>query len=156
MIIDPQLQAIWLNKTADKEAFSKAFEHAKKRGIFKGLDELHEKWRQLSELGSHATIGSISDRFYVATAENGKQTWQLSYSGVRDQRVWATSLFSMLLICFGMELIFFKGYEQRLSLDHVLTKMRLDFQLHKERTRESLKARYKVEPPVTSSDLVVL
>jgi hypothetical protein len=59
MIIDPQLQAIWLNKTADKEAFSKAFEHANKRGIFKGLNDLHEKWRQLSELGSHATIGSI-------------------------------------------------------------------------------------------------
>jgi hypothetical protein len=41
MIIDPELQIVWISKDDEQEAFSKAFEHHKKQGIFKGLDELH-------------------------------------------------------------------------------------------------------------------
>jgi hypothetical protein len=149
MITDPQLQAVWLGKNDEQLAFSKAFEHHKKQGIFKGLDELHRSWGQLSETGSHATLNSICDRFKVTKSEDGGRSWQLNYSGV-DQRLWAMSLFSMLLTCFTMEHTFFKDYEGRLNLDHILVGMRMDFERHKERTREYLKARYKVEPPTGS------
>ena len=153
MITDPNLQAIWLSKNDEREAFSKAFEHHKKQGIFKGLDELHRSWGHLSETGSHATLNAICDRFKVTKSDDGGQSWQLNYSGA-DQRLWAMSLFSMLLTCFTMENTFFGDYAGRLNLDHVLVGMRADFERHKERTREYLKARYKVEPPPTDSVVI--
>ncbi len=146
MITDPELQTVWLSKNDEQEAFSKAFEHNKKKGIFKGLDELHRTWRQLSDTGSHATLNSICERFVVTKSEDRVQAWQLNYSGL-DRRTWAMSLFSLLLTCFTMENTFFNDYVGRLSLDHVLVDMRTEFESHKERTREYLKVRYNVEPP---------
>lgn len=148
MIVDPGLQTVWISKDDEQEAFSKAFEQHKKQGIFKGLDELHRTWGQLSETGSHANLNSICDRFVIARSGDEVQSWQLNYSGVPDQRIWAMSLFSLLLTCFTMENTFFSDYAGRLKLDHVLVDMRGAFEIHKENTREYLKARYKVELPV--------
>jgi len=65
--------------------------------------------------------------------------------------MWAMSLFSMLLTCFKMEATFFSDYDDRLKLDHVLVRMRTEFEQYKEHVREYLKAHYKVDPPVPQS-----
>lgn len=146
MVRDPKLQTVWLSKNEEQQAFVDAFERHKKEGIFKDLEELHKTWSQLSELGSHATLNSICDRFAPTKSEDGGRAWQLSYTGV-EPRIWAMSLFSMLLSCFTMEATFFRDYRDRLTLDHVLVRMRMDFENHKERVREYLKVRYKVQAP---------
>lgn len=156
MIVDPELQTVWISKDDEQEAFSKAFEHHKKQGIFKGLDELHRTWGQLSETGSHANLNSICDRFVITKSGDEVQSWQLNYSGVPDQRIWALSLFSLLLTCFTMENTFFNDYAGRLNLDHVLVGMRSAFEIHKERTREYLKVRYNVELPVPEGIVISL
>ncbi len=51
--------------------------------------------------------------------------------------MWATSLFSMLLTCFTMERMFFEDYESRLKLDHILVRMRGEFEKYKEQVREN-------------------
>jgi hypothetical protein len=154
MIVDPELQTVWISKDDEQEAFSKAFEHHKKQGIFKGLDELHRAWGQLSETGSHANLNSICDRFVITKSGEEVQSWQLNYSGVADERIWAMSLFSLLLTCFTMENTFFSDYAGRLNLDHVLVDMRTAFESHKERTREYLKVRYNVEMPVAEGIVI--
>jgi hypothetical protein len=63
MLRDPKLQTVWLSKNEERQAFSDAFQRHKKEGIFRGLEELHRTWGQLSEIGSHATLNSICDRF---------------------------------------------------------------------------------------------
>jgi hypothetical protein len=146
MLQDPQLQNVWIAKNEEEQAFKDAFERNKRTGIFNGLAELHQTWGQLSEMGSHATLNAICDRFKIANSCDGGQAWQLAYCGV-EEKIWATSLFSMLLTCFTMERTFFEDYEDRLKLDHILHDMRAQFEQHKERVREWLKARYKLEPP---------
>jgi hypothetical protein len=150
MLSDPQLQTVWLSKNEEAEAFKHAFERHKKQGIFKDLEELHRTWGQLSETGSHATLNSICDRFTTTKSDDGGRAWQLRYCGV-DPRLWAMSLFSMLLTCFTMERTFFNDYESRLKLDHVLVCMRSEFETYKEQVRDYLKVRYKVEPPAPKS-----
>jgi len=155
MTADPELQRVWLKKHDEQKAFSDAYERHKKHGIFKGLDELHRTWGQLSETGSHANLNSISDRFQTTTSEDGTtRTWHLSYSGA-EQRHWAVSLFTMLLTCYTMERTFFEDYASRLNLDHVLCRMRAEFERHKENTREYIIARYRVELPEAKGLLVL-
>lgn len=146
MLTDPQLKTVWLNKNEDEEAFKDAFERCKKAGLFKGLEELHRAWGQLSETGSHPTLNSLCDRFVVVKSDDGSKEWRYNYCGI-EQRMWAMSLFSMLLTCFTMEQTFFNDYESRLELDYVLVEMRKRFERYKEEVREDLKIRYKVEPP---------
>ena len=146
MLRDPKLQTVWLSKNEESQAFSEAFERHKKEGIFNGLEELHTTWGQLSETGSHATLNSICDRFATTESENGDRAWKLSYCGV-EPRMWAMSLFSMLLSCFTMERTFFSDYGDRLKLDHLLIRMRDEFEQHKEHVREYLKVHYKIDPP---------
>jgi hypothetical protein len=154
MLNDPQLQTVWLSKNEEEKAFKDAFERNKKRGIFKGLEELHRTWGQLSDTGSHATLNSMCDRFTTTRSDDGVRAWQLSYCGV-DPRMCAMSLFSMLLSCFTMERTFFSDYESRLKLDHVLVRMREEFEIYKEQVREYLKGRYNVEPPAPKSIIQV-
>jgi len=151
MIGDPQLQRVWLSKNEDQPAFSNAFERHKREGLFKGLEELHRSWGQLSESGSHATLNAICDRFITRRSADGQpEAWEFRYCGI-DQRFWAMSLFSMLLTCFTMEQTFFKIYEDRLGLDHVLVGMRAGFEKYKEQLREIPKRRYDVEPSTPES-----
>jgi hypothetical protein len=143
---DPQLQIVWLNKNEDEQSFKAAFERRKKEGLFKGLDELRQIWGDLSETGSHATLNSISDRVTFVKSDDGDQA-RFNYCGV-EPKMWAMSLFSMLLACFVMERTFFGDYEDRLKLDHILVGMRDKFEKHKEQVRESFKVRYKLKPPI--------
>jgi hypothetical protein len=155
MTADPELQTVWLNKNDEQKAFSDAFERHKKQGVFKGLDELHRTWGQLSETGSHANLNAICDRFQTTTSEDGAtRTWRLIYSGA-EQRHWAMSLFTMLLTCYTMERTFFEDYANRLNLDHVLFRMRAEFERHKESTREYIKVRYNVELPEAKGLLIL-
>jgi hypothetical protein len=55
----------------------------------------------------------------------------------------------------GAHVLQFKDYASRLNLDHVLFKMRMEFELHKERTRDYLKERYKVALPVAEGLLIL-
>lgn len=104
MVQDPELQKTWLNKNdgeAAQKAFEAAFERHKKQGVFKGLDELHRTWGQLSEMGSHANLNAICDRFAQVSSKEGVE-FRLVYTGV-EPRMWAMSLFSMLLACFTID-----------------------------------------------------
>jgi hypothetical protein len=155
MTTDPELQTVWLKKNDQQKAFEDAFERNKKKGVFKGLDELHRTWGQLSETGSHANLNAICDRFQTTTSEAGSvRSWQLTYSGA-DPQHWAMSLFTMLLTCFTMERTFFEDYASRLNLDHVLIKMRAEFEHHKESTREYMKDRYQVKMPEAKGILIL-
>ncbi len=151
MLADPQLQKVWLSKNEDHQAFSNAFERHKREDLFKGLEELHRTWGQLSETGSHATLNAICDRFKIRESADGQpKAWEFRYCGA-DPRFWAMSLFSMLLTCFTIEQTFFKNYEDRLGLDDVLVRKRGEFESYKERLRGILKRRYNVKPPIPES-----
>jgi hypothetical protein len=102
-------------------------------------------WGQLSETGSHATINAVSDRF-VQVASDDHVEFRLNYCGV-EPRMWALSIFTVLLTCFTMEQTFFNDYESRLKLDAELMRIRGEFERCKEQLREKVKVRYKVEPP---------
>ncbi len=148
-VSDPELQKKWLSKNNDKaalKAFKEAFEWHKTQGLFKGLDELHRTWKKLSEAGSHASIDALVDRFVPITSD-GHIEFRLNYTGVEDTKLWAKSLFSMLLTCFTMEQTFFGDYQQRLKLDDQLVRMRTEFGKYKEKVRRTLIAHFKVEPP---------
>jgi len=155
MIHDPQLQAVWLGKNEEAKAFQDAFERNKKRGVFKGLDELHKAWADLSELGVHANLNALVERFTMTGDHAGNQNWALNYCGVED-RVWEVGTFSLLLTCFTMEQTFYHDYAERLHLDHVLIEMRTDFERHKEMARGHLIKKHKLPPPAERSRLVVL
>lgn len=149
MVNDPELQKTWLSKNdgnAALEAFKDAFERHKKLGVFNGLDELHKTWGDLSETGSHANINAVVDRFVQIT--DGKHvTFKLNYTGIESERVWRTSIFSMLLTCSTMLGTFLSDYDGRLKLDDTLLRMRQEADQVKEQIREMLKVRYKIEPP---------
>ncbi len=148
MLGDVELQKKWLSKNDDKAAldeFKRAFEKQKKDGIFKGLGELHKTWGDLSETGSHATINAMFDRFVQVNSADHIE-FRINYCGA-EPRMWALSLFSMLMACVTMEQTLFRDYESRLKLDAELMKMRGDFERQKEQLREKLKVQYKVEPP---------
>ena len=53
--------------TQPHSSLKDAFEGFKKDRVFKGLDELHRMWGQLSEMGSHADINATVDRFVQVT-----------------------------------------------------------------------------------------
>lgn len=148
MVNDAQLQTTWLCKNDGKvalEAFMDAFVAHKKEGLFRGLDELHEAWGDLSETGSHATVMAIVDRFVQVTTDEHVE-FKLNYTGL-EPRLWALSLFRMLLTCSTMERLLFSDYESRLKLDDQLMRMRDERHKYQEQLREKLKARYNVQPP---------
>jgi hypothetical protein len=149
MVNDPDLQKTWLSKndgSAALESFKDAFERHKRKGVFNGLDELHKAWGDLSETGSHANINAVVDRFVQIT--DGKHvTFKLNYTGVESERVWRTSIFSMLLTSSTMLATFLSDYDGRLNLDDTLMRMRCECDQVKEQIREMLKVRYKIEPP---------
>lgn len=148
MLSDVELQKTWLSKNDGKAAldeFKQAFEKQKKEGIFKGLNELHKTWGDLSETGSHATINAMCDRFAQVDSADHIE-FRLSYCGA-EHRHWALSIFSMLLTCFTMEQTLFSDYESRLKLDAELMKLKSEFERQKEQLREKMKVKYKVEPP---------
>ncbi|PYT97533.1 MAG: hypothetical protein DMG38_19555 [Acidobacteria bacterium] len=149
MISDPELQKTWLSKNDGNtalEEFKNAFERQKKAGMFKGLDELHKTWGELSETGSHANISAIVDRFVQNTADDHIE-FRLNYTGPEDHKLWTLSQFAMLLTCSMMEQTLFSDYEGRLKLDNELMRMRGEFDKYKEQLRHVLIKRYKVEPP---------
>lgn len=152
MLGDPELQKTWLSKNDGKaalEAFKDAFEHHKKEGLFKGLDELHETWGQLSETGSHANLNAMCDRFVQVESADHVE-FKLNYCGV-EPRTWVLSLFSMLLTCFTMEQTMFGDYESRLKLDDGLLRMRSELERRKEKLRRNLIVRYELKPPPPKS-----
>ncbi len=152
MLADPELQKTWLCKNdgnAALEAFKEAFERHKKEGLFKGLDELHKTWGELSETGSHATLNAMCDRFVQVESVDHVE-FRLNYCGV-EPRTWAMSLFPMLLTCFTMERTMFGDYESRLKLDDGLIRMRSEFERYKEQLRKDLIVRYEVKPPAPTS-----
>jgi hypothetical protein len=89
MISDPELQKTWLSKNdgnAALEEFRKAFERQKKAGLFKGLDELHKTWGELSETGSHANLNAMVDRFVQITTDD-RIEFRLNLHGVRRRQM---------------------------------------------------------------------
>ncbi len=149
MLRDPANQLIWMKKDeqSGEKAFKKAFEENKRTGLFSGLAELHEKYGELSEAGSHPTMLSFANRVTIDDRD-GQRHMIVNYSGAPDRRLFAMELFSRLLTGFVMERTFFEDYAGRLQLDVRLTQMRHDFERFKENLRRTLIAKYKVQPPL--------
>lgn len=150
MLRDHANQLIWLKKDEPegKKAFKKAFEENKKSGLFAGIPELHEKYGQLSEAGSHPTILSFANRVTIEDRDGDRQI-TVNYSGAPDRRLFALELFSRLLTCFVMERTFFEDFKPRFELDATLMQMRLDFEIFKENLRRTVITMYNVQPPPT-------
>jgi hypothetical protein len=150
MLRDPANQLIWMKKDepAEKKAFKKAFEDNKKSNLFAGLQELHEKYGQLSEAGSHPTMQSFANRLTIED-RNGNRQMTVNYSGAPDRRLFALEIFSRLLTCFVMERTFFDDFKARFELDARLVQMRHDFQIFKENLRRTVITKYNVQPPPT-------
>jgi len=142
------LQKIWLEKIEGKqelEAFKDAFERNKKQGLFKGLDELHKSWGQLSETGSHANAVAMAERFVQINSGNDVD-FRLNYTGT-ETKLWVTSVFSMLLTCSTIENTFFLDYNDRLKLDIELISKRTAFQNAKEHLGASIANMFQLSPP---------
>jgi hypothetical protein len=148
MLRDPANQLIWMKKDelAGKKAFKKAFEDNKKTGLFSDLTELHEKYVELSEAGSHPTMQSFVNRVTIEDRD-GNRHMIVNYSGAPDRRLFALELFSHLLTCFVMERTFFDDFKTRFQLDTRLIQMRHDFETFKESFRRAVITRYNVQPP---------
>jgi len=148
MLRDQANQFIWMKKDEPegKKAFKKAFEDRKSTGLFSGLAELHEKYAELSEAGSHPTMQSFANRMTIRDRD-GHRHIIVNYSGAPDRRLFALELFSRLLTCFVMERTFFEDFKTRLELDATLMQMRHEFEIYKENLRRTLIARYNVQPP---------
>ena len=145
---DTSLQKTWLDKVNGKqelEAFKDAFERNKKQGLFKGLDELHKTWGQLSETGSHANAIAMSERFVQIESDDHVE-FRLNYTGSGTQ-MWVPSIFTMLLTCFTMEDTFFKDYNDRLKFDIELIGKRTAFQNAKEQLRANIADMFQLSPP---------
>jgi hypothetical protein len=152
MLRDPANQLIWMKKDepSGKKAFKKAFEDNKKTGLFAGLTELHEKYGELSEAGSHPTMQSFANRVNMEDRD-GQRHMIVNYSGAPDRRLFAMELFSRLLTCFVMERTFYEDYATRFQLDARLVQMRNEFEVFKQNLRRTMIARYKVKPPPPKS-----
>ena len=145
MLKDHEYQKIWLSKNDDQDAFDEQFWDAKRTRLFAGLDELYKVWCQLSETGSHANLNAMCDRSVIVKSETHVEL-RLNYTGL-DEKMWATSLFSLLLNCFKMEETLFKDYRTRFQFDGGLLSMRGEFDRHKEQLRWTLVKRYDLKPP---------
>lgn len=149
MLREPANQLIWMKKDEPqgKKAFKKAFEDNKKTGLFSGLAELHEKYGELSEAGSHPTMQSFANRVTIED-RTGQRHMIVNYSGAPDRRLFALELFSRLLTCFVMERTFFDDFNLRFQLDSRLMRMRHEFEIFKEDLRRTLITKYNVKPPL--------
>jgi hypothetical protein len=148
MLADPLLQKVWLSKNEGKthlDAFKNAFEANKKKGLFKGLEQLHGFWSDLSETGSHANLNALIDRFQIHETETHFE-YKINYTGVAPD-MWEKSVFLLLQACTLMEAEFFSDYYSRLNLDIDLIGMRQEaLDLWKEISRSLIK-KYNLKPP---------
>jgi hypothetical protein len=146
MMTDPTLQKIWWEQDdhAGKALFNAKFVHKKKFTVFAGQDELHEKFGQLSEAGSHPTPQSMHSRI-IYTNSPTERGMRVRYSGVPDERAWSIELFSRLLTCFVIEQTFFNDFKIRLELDPTLMRKRQEFAAHKEKLRSFIVKKYNIK-----------
>jgi hypothetical protein len=79
--------------------------------LFDGLPKLLEVWKQLSNMGSHANIVSMCERFHTVEVD-GQTSLNVAYTGV-EEKTWALGLFDLLLHDFMMEEMLFKDYFTR-------------------------------------------
>lgn len=151
MLGDPKLQKVWLSKDdgkAEEKAFSDAFLKNKADRIFKGLKELHEKFGELSETGSHTTLMSMVGRLSFESNTTG-MSLNMTYTGAEPAML-EIVIFTLLLTCFVMEETFYKDYEDRLKLDINLVKLRKEFAELKERLRKKIIIKHGIQPPPSS------
>jgi hypothetical protein len=152
MLKDPAKQLVWLNELDDEKAWDKEFWDNKRKVLFDDIPLLHKVWGELSDVGSHANIKSMCERFST-TEVNGQTQFNVAYTGL-NEKTWALGLFILLLHDFMMEEMLFKDYQTRLQFDETLLKMRAEFQLYKEQLRSTIAARYDLKPP--EAPMVVL
>jgi hypothetical protein len=145
MLKDPAFQEVWLNKLDDPDAWNQEFWFHKATQLFDGLPLLFDVWKQLSNMGSHANITSMCERFHTVEVD-GQMQMNVAYTGL-DEKTWAVGIFDLLLHDFMMEEMLFKDYLTRLQFDEKLLRMRAQFEVYKEKLRWSLATRYNLTPP---------
>lgn len=151
MLRDPANVQAWKDKhqPGGQKAFEAAFKKNKRNVLFRGIEELHEKYCQLSEAGSHPTWMSLANRLATKKAD-GIRVMSLYYTGMPDQALFVKELFSRLLTCIVMERTFFEDFKIRLHLDARLMRVRDDFARFKEQVRSEIIARYNIASPTPS------
>jgi len=145
---DPKLQRVWLSKDDGPEAaneFKEAFEKDKKNRSFKGLPNLYEQWRRLSETGAHSTPQAIVSRFKIKETDKHIR-YELNYTGVED-RVWEPETFTFLLIFSMIEQVVFADYKTRLQFDENLVRNRSMAATLRENLRTYIINKYDIPPP---------
>jgi hypothetical protein len=148
MLRSPANLNAWLerDKPGGLKVFKETFEKNKKKVLFQGLEDLYEKYGQLSEAGSHPTWRSFGNRMSFRSEEDSR--WMvLHYTGTPDQAFFAKEMFSRLLTCLVMEHTFYQDFGPRLQLDGRLMRMRQDLEVFKEELRSKIIARYQIKPP---------
>jgi hypothetical protein len=145
---DPALQKIWWEQQEPegKKAFKEKFVDNKRLTLFAGQDELYQKFRELSDAGSHPTPISFYSRlgFTETATERGMS---VHYTGIPDEKAWATELFTRLLTCFVIEQTFYMDFKIRLELDPKLMSMRREFEGRKESLRRMMIKKYDMKDP---------
>jgi hypothetical protein len=122
---------------AQKTAYNKIFEEAKKDNLFPdefGLRELHTYYAQFCELATHTSVTSIGKSFQdMSTA--GSLRWGFHYFETNPQRL-AGFLNALLQVSSHMEEVLFGCFRTRLDLDSELIRMRADFlRIRQQQTR---------------------
>lgn len=149
---EPKLLEVWLKKIdgpQEKRAYEREFWENKSSGLFKGLGDLHDLWRQYSELGSHTSINSVAERFEQSETSTGVN-WRFTYSGTKDD-ILARVLLAMICIFDLMEKYFFMAFGDRLKFDEALRRKRADFQHKKEVVRNQIIRKYNIAPPTATA-----
>jgi hypothetical protein len=149
MLADPPLQKIWLSKNdgkPDLEVFKDAFDRNKRKSLFKGLEQLHTIWCELSETGSHANLSAMADRFKINETATHLE-YKISYTGATPDYL-EKSVYLMLQYCTLMEEVFFNDYYTRLNLDIDLVRMRREAKRMWEEISRNLIKKYHLKPPV--------
>jgi hypothetical protein len=146
MFRKPEMQEVWLRKDEPegKKLFSQSFEKDKKLNLFAGLDELHRRYAELSEMGSHPTLQSLSSRIKITESADAT-SFDVVYTGMHDdEKTRVTTLFVLLMTCFTIENTFFPDYKDRLQLDDKLVEMRTSFDSYKESLRRDIIERFNI------------
>jgi hypothetical protein len=150
---EPMLGHVWLDKDKGKKeqkAFRREFEENKKESLFPkshGLRELHEFYAAFSETGTHPTLSAMAMSYGYETNAQGVK-WTHNYLEAEPKKL-AMSLQYMLNAFALVEKAFYDCFDDRLKLDHELTKMRSEFAQKQKQCAQLIIKTFKIgRPPI--------
>jgi hypothetical protein len=144
--LDPELQELWHSKEQRTKEWEVEFWQNKRIGLFAGLDDLYGRWKNYSEVGSHANLKAICNT--VAVKRDDKMmTMNLQYYGGEDGLTYQVGLLELLSSCALMERVFFEDMKDRLQFDDVLLRMRNQAHQQRDQLMREISKAYRERPP---------